>query len=94
VGRLFETIRRLVAAGRYVVGHHAAERLDERGILEWQIVDGVDAGSLMAERPDAVPSPAVEIRETLADGTDVKVVRSHLVSVDVAKPVTVYFFDE
>jgi hypothetical protein len=34
VPQLFETIRSLVAGGRYVVGQHAAERLDERGVLE------------------------------------------------------------
>jgi hypothetical protein len=34
VPTLFETIRELVAADRYIVGQHAAERLDERGILE------------------------------------------------------------
>lgn len=94
MGRPFETIRTLVAEGRYVVGQHAAERLDERGVLEWQVVDGVDDGSLIAERPDAQPNPTVEIREWLADGTEIKAVWSHLILADVAKLVTVHFFDE
>ena len=94
MGRLFETIRGLVARGQYVVGQHAAERLDERGVLEWQVVDGIGEGSLIAERPDAQPNPAVEVRQSLADGTDVKAVWSHLVSDDVAKLVTIHFFDE
>ena len=94
MGQLFNTIRSLVASGRYVVGQHAAERLDERGVLEWQVVDGIDDGRLMIERPDASPNPAVEIRQTLADGTEVKAVWSHLISADVAKLVTVHFFDE
>jgi len=72
VGRLFETIRQLVADGRYVIGQHAAERLDERGVLEWQVVDGIEEGLLLAERPDALPNPAVEVYQSLADGTDVK----------------------
>jgi len=34
MGLLFDTIRRLVAAEMYIVGEHASERLEERGILE------------------------------------------------------------
>ncbi|HLL89116.1 MAG TPA: DUF4258 domain-containing protein [Tepidisphaeraceae bacterium] len=94
MGRLFDTIRGLVIAGRYVVGQHAAERLDERGVLEWQVVDGIRDGSLIVERPAALPHRAVEVRQLLADGTEVKAVWSHVVSVDVAKLVTVHFFDE
>lgn len=94
MGRLFDTIRTTVADGRYVVGQHAAERLDERGVLEWQVVDGVEDGSLLVERPDDLPNPAVEVRQVLADGTEVKAVWSYIVSADVAKLVTVHFFDE
>jgi hypothetical protein len=91
---LFETIRRLVKERRYLIGQHAAERLDERGILEWQIVDGMDRAELIVERPADLPNPAVEVRELLADGTPIKAVWAHLISVDVAKLVTVHFFDE
>jgi hypothetical protein len=94
VGRRFKTIRTLVAEGRYVIGQHAAERLDERGVLEWQVVDGFEDGSLIVERLKAQPNPAVEIRQWLADGTEVKAVWSYLASADVAKLVTVHFFDE
>jgi hypothetical protein len=47
MGHLFETIRRLLADDHYVVGQHAVERLEERGILEWQAVAGFDDGLLM-----------------------------------------------
>jgi hypothetical protein len=94
MGQLFETIRQLVAAGSYVVGEHASERLEERGILEWQAVSGLDDGELIAERRDAKPNPAVEVRETLPDGTEIKAVWSHLRTSGVAKLVTVHFFDE
>ena len=94
MGRLFETIRALGADGRYVVGQHAAERLEERGVLEWQVVDGIEDGSLIAERRDDPPHPAVEIRQLLADGTEVKAVWSYIIAADVAKLVTVHFFDE
>jgi hypothetical protein len=94
VGRLFETIRTLVAQSRYVVGQHAAERLDERGILEWQVVDGIESGILIIERPDATPNPAVEVRQSLADGSEIKAVWSYLIAANVAKLVTVHFSDE
>jgi hypothetical protein len=94
VGRLFETIRTLVAQSRYVIGQHATERLEERGILEWQVVDGIEGAILIVERPDATPNPAVEVRQSLAAGSEIKAVWSHLISADVAKLVTVHFFDE
>jgi hypothetical protein len=94
VGQLFETIRGLVAAGKYVIGEHASERLDERGILEWQAVTGLDDGDLIVERPGAKPNSAVEVRETLPDGTEFKAVWSYLRTSGVAKLVTVHFFDE
>jgi hypothetical protein len=93
MGQLFDTIRQLVAENKYVIGEHASERLEERGIMEWQVVAGLDDGDLLAERPDATPNPAVEVREMLPDGTEVKAVWSHLRRSDVAKLVTVHFFD-
>ncbi len=93
-GPLFETIRALVLTGRYVVGQHAAERLEERGILEWQVVDGIEHGQCLVERPDARPHPAVDVSQQLADGTAIKAVWSHLISVDIAKLVTVHFIDQ
>jgi hypothetical protein len=94
MGLLFDTLRTLVAEDKYVVGQHASERLEERGILEWQVVVGLEDGKLMAERSDAAPNPAIEVRQSLPDGTDVKVVWSHLRQAGVAKRVTVYFFDK
>lgn len=94
VGKLFDTIRRLVADERYVVGSHASERLDERGILEWQAAAGLEDGELLTEVPDAKPNPKVEVLEFLPDGTEFKSVWSHLRTSGVAKLVTVHFFDE
>jgi hypothetical protein len=93
MGRLFEKIKRLVADQRYLIGQHASERLEERGIMEWQAVAGIDDKELILERADATPNPAVEIRESLPDGTEFKAVWSHLRQSDVAKLVTVHFFD-
>ena len=93
MGKLFKTIRQLVAAEKYVIGDHASERLEERGIMEWQVVAGLDDGKLITERPDATPNPAIEVRESLPDGTEFKAVWSHLRQSGVAKLVTVHFFD-
>ena len=49
MGQLFDTIRQLVREEKYVVGQHASERLEERGIMEWQAVAGLEDGELIAE---------------------------------------------
>lgn len=92
--QLFDTIRRLVADDKYVIGEHASERLEERGIMEWQVVAGLEGGQLIVERPDAAPNPAVEVNEFLPDGTPFKAVWSHLCRSGVAKLVTVHFYDQ
>ena len=93
MGLLFDRIRDLIDEGKYAIGKHAAERLEERGILEWQAVAGLEDGILIAERPDATPNPAVEVSESLPDGTEFKAVWFLLPQSGVAKLVTVHFFD-
>ena len=90
---LFNTIRRLVAEEKYVVGLHASERLEERGFMAWQVVAGLLDAELIADRPDAKPNPAIEVRTSLPNGTEFKAVWSLLRPSDVAKLVTVHFFD-
>lgn len=65
-----------------------------RGIMESLVVAGMADGEMIVERPVASPNPAVEVRETRPDGTEFKAVWSHLRQSDVAKLVTVRFFDE
>ena len=93
MGQLFDTIRQLVAEEKYVVGQHASERLEERGIMEWQAVAGLDDGTPIVERPDATPNSTVEVRKGLPDGTEFKAVWAHLRQSGVAKLVTVHFFN-
>lgn len=93
MGLLFQELQRLIARDQYVIGLHAAERLEERGIMEWQVVSGVPDGQLILERSSAQPNPVVEIRELLPDGTEIKAVWSLLRQSGVAKLVTVHFFD-
>jgi uncharacterized protein DUF4258 len=94
MGKLYDTIRHLVADDKYVVGDHASERLEERGIMEWQAVAALADGELIVERPRSKPNPTVEVRETLPDGTEFKAVWSWLRQSGVAKLVTVHFFDK
>jgi hypothetical protein len=56
---LFITVRRLVIAGWYLIGQHASERFDERGIMEWQIVDGIEYGFASSSGQDTCPTPFV-----------------------------------
>ena len=93
MGKLFDTIKKLVAEEKYVVGEHASERLEERGIMEWQVVAALPDGELVLEKPKAKPNPAVEVRVSLPDGTEFKAVWSHLRQSGVAKLVTIHFFD-
>jgi hypothetical protein len=93
MGQLFTTIRSLVAEEKYVVGKHASERLEERGIMEWQAVAALAGGNLITEKPSSKPNPTVEVRECLPDGTEFKAVWALLRQSGVAKLVTVHFFD-
>jgi hypothetical protein len=93
MGKLFSTIQQLVAEEKYVVGEHASERLEERGIMEWQAVVALADGALITEKPRSKPNPTVEVRERLPDGTEFKAVWAHLRQSGVAKLVTVHFFD-
>lgn len=61
MGQLFDAVQQLVAEDRYVVGLHASERLEERNIMEWQVVAGLAKGELIVERTDATPNPVVEV---------------------------------
>lgn len=90
---LFERIRAAVAENRFAVGVHAANKLDERNIEEWQIITGIAECWLLSERPHDKPNPSVEVQQILPDGTPVKVVWSWLPYHCAAKLVTVHFLD-
>lgn len=93
MGRLFDQIRDAVANERYIIGIHAADQMDDRGVLDWQVVSALPDGLLLVERLDAKPNPAVEVEELLPDGTSVKAVWSWLANQRAAKLVTVHYFD-
>jgi hypothetical protein len=93
MGQLFNAIRQLVAEEKYVVGEHASERLEERGIMDWQAIAALGDCKLIAEKPRSKPNPTIEVRESLPDGMEFKAVWSFLRQSGVAKLVTVHFFD-
>ena len=90
---MFDRIRNAVATERYVFSDHADNMLRERGIMHWQIVAGVEGARVLSERPQTQPNPTVELEQTLPDGTSVKAVWAYLAALDLAKLVTVHFFD-
>lgn len=94
MGKLFEQIRQLVLEEKYLIGDHASERLEERGIMEWQAVSGLDDGICIAENLNREPNPTIEVEETMPDGKEFKAVWAYLKTSGVAKLVTVHFFDE
>jgi hypothetical protein len=93
LGVLADTIRKAVHDERYVFGAHADQRMRERRILGWQVLASLEVARVIAERSDAIPNPAVEFAQLLPDGTPFKAVWSWIESADIAKLVTVHFFD-
>jgi len=93
VSQLFDRIHEAVTQDRYLIGVHAANQLEDRGIPDWQVVAGVADGELIQERPNDRPNAAIEIRQVLPDGTPVKAIWSWLPHHRAAKLVTVHYFD-
>jgi hypothetical protein len=91
--KLLRLIREAVEADRFLVSAHADERCEEREIESWQLVTGVADAKLVAEHPSQKPNPTVNVRQQLADGTEVEVVWAWLKPSGRAKLVTVYFPD-
>ena len=89
-----KTEKQIIAAvrgGRWVASSHADDRLAERRIETWQVVEGFDDGETILVDPDAVPNPKILRRQRLPDGIEVVVVWSYDHAARVAKLVTVYF---
>ena len=62
--------------------------------MEWQAVVGLETGVCILEIPNREPNPTIEVEEVMPDGTEFKAVWAYLKTSDVAKLVTVHFFDE
>lgn len=94
MGVLFDRIKQAVADDRFVVGWHADERFEDRGVSDWQVAAGLSEAELIRERPRTKPNASVIVRQILADATEVEVIWSWLAESRRAKLVTVYFLDE
>jgi hypothetical protein len=93
MGQLFDSIRHAVRDERYVFSDHADNMLRERSITHWQIVEGLELGRLLSERPHTRPNPTIEVEQILADGTPVNAVWGYMQALDFAKLVTVHFYN-
>lgn len=93
MGELFDRVRRAVREDRYLFSDHADNMLRERGIIHWQIVQGVEDARLLSERAQTKPNPTVEVEQILSDGLSIKAVWAYVRALDFAKLVTVHFFD-
>ena len=58
------------------------------------MIAGMTDAKLLAERRNARPNPAVEVRILLPDGGDCTAIWSHLRQAGVAKLVTVYLLND
>jgi hypothetical protein len=88
---LFEQIRLAVHEDRFIVSNHADDRLRERKMKLWQIVEGTDSARFISENTTASPNPTVVLEQLLPDGTAVHVVWAWIARRQIAKLVTVYF---
>jgi len=82
-----------VRAERFAISSHAADRLLERDVEIWQIIDGFDRGETVSIDPKAMPNPKILRRQLLADGIEIVAVWSYDRAARVAKLVTIYFED-
>jgi len=90
---LFEQVQNAVRVDRYMFSDHADKMLREIGIVHWQILESVAHARLLNERPRTKPNPTVELEQTLPDGVPIKAVWAYVAALDIAKLVTVHFFD-
>ena len=91
--KLVDAIRQAVAAGRWGLSSHAKKRIEQRGIVSWQLEAGLEGGSVTDVRPTDEPNPSIEVEQELADGTRVNVAWSYVILYDEALVVTAHFFD-
>lgn len=93
MGELFNRIKLAVRDERYVFSDHADNMLRERGIIHWQIASGLEDAKLLSERPQTKPNPTIEVEQILADGVPLKAIWAYVHQLDLAKLVTLHFFD-
>jgi hypothetical protein len=88
---LYDTISRAIARDDVAFSVHADERLRQRGIVRWQVIEGFRDGELISGHPDAQPNPKIAVRQVLADGSEVIAIWGFVASIRCAKLITVFF---
>ena len=88
---LFTRVLEAVEQERYEVSIHADNRIEERGMMVWQVVSGLRDGKLLRAELDDRPWPSVLVSQLLPDGTEVRAKWSHRSRDDMARLVTVYY---
>ncbi|MEM6561451.1 MAG: DUF4258 domain-containing protein [Planctomycetota bacterium] len=94
MGRLAQLLLAHLRNDRVDVSLHADNRLEERGVELWQVVEGSIDGRLLAERPAAKPNPVIEVSVVLSSGESCKVVWALPRDRSIAKLVTAHFHDK
>ena len=91
--QLFEHILQAVEAERFIVSSDAYDRRCERMIELGQLSSELYDARLLSERSQDTPNPSIEVKQTLADGTPVKVAWAWIDSHRLAVLVTVHFYN-
>ena len=89
--RLYKLIHQAVESERIVFTVHADNRLLERRICRWQLIEGLAEGEVIQSHSSSKGNPKLVVRQTLPSGEDVVTVWGFLKSTRQARLITVYF---
>jgi len=90
---LLKTIREAVEEDRYELSIHADNRIEERGLMVWQIASALSDAKVLKARLDDRPWPSLLVSQILPDGTEVHAKWSYRSHDKMARLVTVYYPD-
>ena len=89
--RLFERIRRAVREERIVFTVHADNRLHERNVERWHLIESFETGHVIQSHRSARPDPKLVVEQMIPSGETVIAVWGYVKSIRKAKLITVYF---
>ena len=90
---LLARIRQAVAEDRYEISIHADNRIEERGMMVWQVASSLHEGTLLEVEPNDRPWPSVLVSQFLPDGAEVYAKWSYRSWDRMARLVTIYHPD-
>jgi hypothetical protein len=89
--RLYERIRRAVREERVVFTVHADERLWERKVERWHLLESFESGAIIQAHRGRRTEAKVLVQQVLPSGEEVIAVWTYVRSIECAKLITVYF---